>query len=100
MNIGQVCIKLAGRDAGKSAIIIDIIDDNFVMIDGNTRRKRCNIRHLEPLDMVAKIGKNAPTKDVLAALKSLNLPVREEAMFSKEQKIQKKEEKAKKAKKK
>ena len=75
MNIGQVCIKIAGRDAGKTAVVIEVIDDNFVIIDGNVRRKKCNIRHLEPIDMNVKIAKKAPTQDVLDSLKSLNLPI-------------------------
>ncbi len=81
MNIGQVCIKIAGREAGSTAIVVDVIDDNFVLIDGNVRRKKCNIRHLEPVDKLAKIAKNASTQEVLAAMKELKLPVRQESKF-------------------
>jgi large subunit ribosomal protein L14e len=56
-QIGRLCVKLAGRDARKKCVIIDVLDNNFVMIDGQTRRKKCNIRHLEPLDKVLKIKK-------------------------------------------
>ena len=49
IDIGRVCIKLAGRDAGKKCVIVGILDDKTVMIDGETRRRKCNILHLEPL---------------------------------------------------
>ena len=50
---GRVCIKLAGRDAGKPVVITKIIDDKTVMILSGERRKgqkerKCSIRHLEP----------------------------------------------------
>jgi len=63
-EIGRLCIKIAGRDAGKTAIIVDKIDEKFVLIDGNVRRKKCNIKHLEPLNDVLKIKKGASTSDV------------------------------------
>lgn len=104
MNIGQVCVKLAGREAGQTAVVVDILDDNFVLIDGNVRRKKCNIRHLEQLDKVAKVAKNATTQEVLAALKELKLPVRQESRFASKKTAPKaaviKEEKPKKASKK
>ena len=34
MDIGQICIKIAGRDAGKKAVIIDILKGQMVLIDG------------------------------------------------------------------
>jgi len=59
IEVGRVCIKLAGRDAGREAIIVDILDGNFVLIDGNVRRRKCNIMHLEPTKMLIKINKKA-----------------------------------------
>ena len=56
IKIGRVCIKIAGRDAGQTAIVIDVIDNNYVLIDGNVRRKKCNIKHLEPLKDKIKIN--------------------------------------------
>ena len=55
IEIGRVIVKLAGRDAGKKGLIIDILDNKFVMIDGETRRRKCNILHLEPLNQVVKV---------------------------------------------
>ena len=68
IEIGRTCVKLAGRDAGKKCAIIDILDKNNVMIDGETRRRKCNILHLELLEETIKIGKNASHEEVCKAL--------------------------------
>src|SRR3989338_4633184 len=77
IEIGRLCVKIAGRDAGLKCIIIDILDDKFVLIDGETRRRRCNIFHLEPLEQVVKIKNNASHEEVGNALKDLGIGVRE-----------------------
>jgi len=43
---GRICVKTAGRDAGLKCVIVDVLDDKFVLIDGETRRRKCNILHL------------------------------------------------------
>ena len=53
IEVGKVCIKLAGRDAGKPVVITKVIDNNFVMIKSGMRKKgtkdrKCAIKHLEP----------------------------------------------------
>ncbi len=73
MEIGRVCVKLAGRDAGRVCVVVDQLDGNFVLIDGNVRRKRCNAMHLEPLAEVLKLKKNASHADVATEFKKLNL---------------------------
>ena len=68
-EVGRLCIKLAGRDANKKCVIIEVLDDVYVMIDGQTRRRKCNITHLEPLDKFLKLSKGASHKDVVSVLK-------------------------------
>jgi len=68
IEIGRLCFKIAGREAGKLAVIIDVIDKNYVLIDGLVRRKKCNITHLVPLGTVVKIKKSAPTAEVHKAM--------------------------------
>jgi large subunit ribosomal protein L14e len=77
-DIGRVCMKIAGRDAGMKCVIVDIIDEHYVMIDGQTRRRKCNIKHLEPLAQTVQITKNAPVPEVVRALKELSIIVEEE----------------------
>ena len=77
IEIGRLCVKTAGRDAGLKCIIVDIIDDSYVLIDGETRRRKCNILHLEPLKEVIKIRKNASHDAIKEEFKKLNLEARE-----------------------
>ncbi len=77
IEIGRLCVKLAGRDAGKKAVIIDILDEKFVLIDGETRRRKCNILHLEPLNHVLKIAKNAGHEEVANLLKEMGIETRQ-----------------------
>ena len=77
IEIGRVVVKTAGRDAGKHAIVVDILDDRYVLIDGETRRRKCNIMHLEPLNQVIKIEKNASHEEVAKALKEIEIETRQ-----------------------
>lgn len=71
IDIGRICVKIAGRDAGKKCVVVDVIDDTFVMIDGETRRRKCNILHLEPLDKTVELKKGASHADVAKAFEKL-----------------------------
>ena len=61
---GLICYKLAGREAGKLAVIVELVDDNFVLIDGNVKRRKCNIKHLEMTDKTIGVKKGASTSEV------------------------------------
>jgi large subunit ribosomal protein L14e len=74
-EIGRLCVKTAGRDARNKCVIIEILNDNYVLIDGQTRRKKCNIDHLEPIDKVIKIKKGAAHSEVVEALKKEGIEV-------------------------
>ncbi len=73
IEVGRVCIKTLGREAGKTCVIVDILDKNFVVIDGNVKRRRCNIKHIEPTDKKVEIEKGAPTEEVKLALDTAGL---------------------------
>jgi len=77
LEIGRLCIKTAGRDAGKKTCIVDIIDSKFVLIDGATRRRKCNVSHLEPLDKVINIKKNASHEEIKKEFLLLNIEVKD-----------------------
>ncbi|MEM5790964.1 MAG: 50S ribosomal protein L14e, partial [Candidatus Aenigmatarchaeota archaeon] len=34
LEVGRVCLKIAGREAGKYCVVLKKIDDNFVLITG------------------------------------------------------------------
>ena len=61
---GRVCLKIAGRDAGLKCVVVDVLDDNFVLIDDETRRRKCNVKHLEPLEQSIKIRKDASHENI------------------------------------
>ena len=77
IEIGRMCVKTAGRDAGLKCVIVEIIDDTFVRIDGQTRARKCNIRHLEPLGIKLELGKGAAHEEVLRALKKQGVEIAE-----------------------
>lgn len=77
IEVGRLVTKIAGRDAGCRAVIIDILDDKFVLIDGETRRRKCNILHIEPLNQVIKIEKNASHEEVAKAMKEIGIEARQ-----------------------
>ena len=68
-DIGRVCEKTTGKEKGKRCVVVDVIDQKYVLVDGNVKRRRVNINHLQPLDLVVKIEKGAKTAEVKAALK-------------------------------
>ena|SRR3989344_8148438 len=90
IEIGRLVVKIAGRDAGKKALIVDVLDDTYVMLDGETRRRKTNIIHIEPLNQVIKIKKNASHDEVAKALKELGIETRETKPKPKTQKPTKK----------
>jgi large subunit ribosomal protein L14e len=49
--VGSVCMKNRGRDAGKKCVVVNLVDANYVEIlsAGRKKRRKCNVRHLEPL---------------------------------------------------
>ena len=77
IEIGRLCVKISGRDANKKCIIIEQIDNNYVMIDGETRRKKVNINHLEPTKTKIEIKKGASRADVVKEFKKLKIELKE-----------------------
>ncbi|GBE18363.1 50S ribosomal protein L14e [archaeon BMS3Abin16] len=70
MEPGRVCVKLAGREAGKKCVVVETSDKNFVVVLGEgVRRRRCNITHLEPTSETIKIKKSASDESILKTLK-------------------------------
>ena len=68
LEVGRFCVKLVGRDAGKEGIIIKVLDNSYVLVDGNLRRKKVNINHLEPLNIKVNIKEDLKTEEVLKLL--------------------------------
>ncbi|MDP3734320.1 MAG: 50S ribosomal protein L14e [Nanoarchaeota archaeon] len=95
-EVGRICLKIAGRDAGRKCVVIDQFDNHYVLVDGATRRKKVNIKHLEPLAELIKIKVKASSDDVRAAFQKLGLDVWD-TKAKKETERQKKHKKQKQA---
>src|SRR3990167_3138106 len=74
-EIGRVYVKTAGRDAGKFCAIVDTLENNFVLVDGQVRRKQCNLAHLEPLEKTVDVKKGASHADVVKAFEKIGLAI-------------------------
>ena len=68
MEPGRVVLSTQGRDEGRYFIVLEVIDENFVlMADGLTRRidhpKKKKIKHLRPKPIVVNVdGATLPNK--------------------------------------
>lgn len=76
IEVGRLCIKTAGRDAGKKCVVVDAIDEHTVLVDGETRRRKCNIMHLLPLRQTIEVKKGASHEEVAEALKKWKIETR------------------------
>jgi large subunit ribosomal protein L14e len=55
-------------------VVIDVVDKSYVMISGPAvRRRKCNIKHLEPHERVIDIQKGASDEEVQDLLKKEGL---------------------------
>ncbi len=66
-------MKLKGREAGSRCVIVDVVDRNYVIVTGppevtGVRRRRVNMSHLQPLDKVIEISKNASDDEIAGLL--------------------------------
>jgi len=78
IEVGRICVKTRGREVGKKCVIVDIIDDNFVLVTGpkdinKVKRRRVNILHLEPTDKKIEINKGASDDEVKKKLEEAGL---------------------------
>ncbi len=73
MDVGRICVKLTGREAGSRCVVVDVVDRNYVIVTGplevtGVRRRRVNMSHLQPLDEVIEISRNASDEEIAALL--------------------------------
>lgn len=75
IEIGRVCVKVSGREAGRKCVIVDMMDKNFVLVTGpktvsGVRRRRVNVNHVEPLQDKVDVNRGASDEEVAEALKT------------------------------
>src|SRR3989338_6441427 len=79
MDIGTVCMKIAGRDAGQYCVILKHLENSFVLIDVNTRGGRRNLKRLEPPGKTPDRKEGPSTGEFKQAMKNAGIPVLEKA---------------------
>jgi len=70
---GRVCVKIAGRDAGRICVITSVVDENFakVLCAGRKAKRKVNVRHIEPLPQKMDVkGSDEETVKALAAMEA------------------------------
>jgi len=77
-TVGRVCVKKGGRESGLKCVIVDEMDENYVLVTGpksvsGVRRRRVNIDHLTPTEKTVRIRRGASDQDVASALSRSNL---------------------------
>jgi large subunit ribosomal protein L14e len=75
IEIGRICVKVAGREAGRKCVIVDLADRSFVLVTGpksvtGIKRRRVNINHLEPLQDKIELKRSASDEEVAETLKA------------------------------
>ena len=73
LDVGRICVKIEGRESGRKCVIIDVVDKSFVLVTGpkdltGVKRRRVNVRHIEPTEEVINITRGASDKDIMALL--------------------------------
>lgn len=78
IEIGRVCVKIVGREAGCKCVIVDLVDKNFVLVTGpssltGVKRRRVNSKHIKLTEFKIDIDRGCEDKGVLKAIKSSKL---------------------------
>lgn len=77
-RVGDICVKIAGRESGRRCVIVDVIDKDFVLVTGpkdisGVRRRKANIDHLYAIGKRIKIKRGASDEEVREALEQSGL---------------------------
>ena len=70
IEVGRVCVKMAGRETGRKCVIVDVMDKSFVVVTGpkkvsGVKRRRVNINHIAPTEETIQIGRGASDEEVI-----------------------------------
>jgi large subunit ribosomal protein L14e len=75
IEVGRICVKLAGRETGLRCVIVDVMDKSFVLVTGprkvtGVKRRRVNINHVKPLEDKLDIKRGASDEEVAQTLEA------------------------------
>ncbi len=77
-EIGRICVKTMGREAGSLCVVLEKKDESYVLVTGprqlsGVKRRSCNIRHLEPLETMLTIAADADDEAIEKAIEEAGL---------------------------
>ena len=75
VEVGRLAVKTCGRDGGNFCVVVSEEDKGYVTIDGNVRRKKCNLSHLEFLDKVLDVKKDEKSEEVKKVLEKEGIKI-------------------------
>jgi len=75
IEVGRVCVKMAGRETGRKCVIVDVMDKSFVLVTGpkkvtGVKRRRVNINHVAPTENTIQIKRGASDEEVTQMLEA------------------------------
>ena len=78
IEVGKICVKIVGQEAGKKCVIVDVVDKNFALITGpktvnGVKRRRANVEHLQPTKECVEINRGATDDEITKALKTAGI---------------------------
>ena len=90
LEVGRVCLKIAGREGGKYAVVVKPAgtekgkgkdDKSFVFVTGpklltGVKRRKCNIDHLQPTQYKLDISEDATDEQVITAYEKAGLVIK------------------------
>ncbi len=78
IEVGRVCLKNTGREAGKYCVVLKKVNESFVSVTGprlltGIKRRRCNVDHLNSTDYKVEIKEDSTDEEVIAAMEKQSL---------------------------
>jgi large subunit ribosomal protein L14e len=75
IEVGRICVKMAGRESGRKCVIVDVMDKSFVLVTGpkkvtGVKRRRVNINHVAPLEDIVQVKRGASDEEVTQMLEA------------------------------
>ena len=82
ISIGRIITKIMGREAGRKAVVTEIIDKSFVEVSGpyeltGVKRRRVNVSHIEPSQYAIEITKSDNSDEILISKIDENKEIKE-----------------------
>jgi len=75
IEVGRVCVKVAGRESGRKCVIVDVMDKSFVLVTGpkkvtGVKRRRVNINHVALTEDTIQVKRGASDEEVTQMLEA------------------------------